>query len=132
MKCAHHKGLMDRESCVAQFVVLAIFTIGVVSTLGSDDLLAAFAAGESFRSYISMLDDDKPIQDPRSLGMATSKFRSEARSSLPSLSSFSTAAASFILVHGYLLFLSIHPIWVLLLGGSSYCSLQSCSFAAFP
>lgn len=55
MKFAHHKGLMDRESCVVQFIVLAIFTIGVVSTLGSDDLLAAFAAGELLRSYIPVV-----------------------------------------------------------------------------
>jgi NhaP-type Na+/H+ or K+/H+ antiporter len=31
---------------VAQYLALAIFTVGVVHTLGSDDLLAAFAAGE--------------------------------------------------------------------------------------
>jgi len=36
---------MDRESYVAQYIALAIFITGIVSTLGSDDLLAAFAAG---------------------------------------------------------------------------------------
>ena len=45
MKFAYRKGLIDRESYVAQYLALALFTIGVVSTLGSDDLLAAFAAG---------------------------------------------------------------------------------------
>ena len=39
------KGLADRESFVAQYLALAVFTIGVASSLGMDDLLAAFAAG---------------------------------------------------------------------------------------
>lgn len=47
MKYSHKKGLIDRESFVAQYLALAIFTIGVASTIGSDDLLAAFAAGEN-------------------------------------------------------------------------------------
>ena len=47
MKFSHRKGFIDRESYVAQYLALAIFTIGVVSTIGSDDLLAAFAAGKN-------------------------------------------------------------------------------------
>ncbi|ETW75188.1 Na+/H+ antiporter [Heterobasidion irregulare TC 32-1] len=38
-------GFIDRESYVVQFLALAIFTVGVTSTIGCDDLLAAFAAG---------------------------------------------------------------------------------------
>ena len=45
MKISYRKGFIDRESSVAQYLALALFTIGVVSTIGSDDLLAAFAAG---------------------------------------------------------------------------------------
>ncbi|KAJ8523184.1 hypothetical protein ONZ45_g326 [Pleurotus djamor] len=45
MKFAHVRGYIDRESYVAQYLAVAIFTIGVVRTIGSDDLLAAFAAG---------------------------------------------------------------------------------------
>jgi sodium/hydrogen antiporter len=45
MKFTHRKGLIDRESYVAQYLALAFLTIGVCSTLGVDDLLAAFAAG---------------------------------------------------------------------------------------
>ena len=45
MRFSHKKGFIDRESYVAQFLALAIFIAGIVSTLGSDDLLAAFAAG---------------------------------------------------------------------------------------
>ena len=45
MKISHRKGLIDRESFVAQYLSLAFLTIGIASTLGSDDLLAAFAAG---------------------------------------------------------------------------------------
>ena len=47
IKYTHGRGFIDRESYVAQYLALAIFTIGVTSTLGSDDLLAAFAAGAS-------------------------------------------------------------------------------------
>lgn len=47
MKFSQRKGYIDRESYVAQYLALAIFTIGVASTIGSDDLLAAFAAGQS-------------------------------------------------------------------------------------
>ncbi|KAF9493915.1 hypothetical protein BDN71DRAFT_1449556 [Pleurotus eryngii] len=47
MKYTHKKGYIDRESYVAQYLALAIFTIGVVRTIGSDDLLAAFAAGSA-------------------------------------------------------------------------------------
>ncbi|KAI8994079.1 Sodium/hydrogen exchanger family-domain-containing protein [Trametes punicea] len=47
MKFSHRKGFIDRESYVAQYLALALFTIGVTRTLGSDDLLAAFAAGSA-------------------------------------------------------------------------------------
>ncbi|KAI0779988.1 Sodium/hydrogen exchanger family-domain-containing protein [Fomes fomentarius] len=47
MKFSHRKGYIDRESYVAQYLALALFTIGVTRTLGSDDLLAAFAAGSA-------------------------------------------------------------------------------------
>ncbi|KAG5326666.1 hypothetical protein C0989_011318, partial [Termitomyces sp. Mn162] len=44
MKFSHQRGFIDRESYIAQYLALAIFIAGVVSTIGSDDLLAAFAA----------------------------------------------------------------------------------------
>lgn len=47
MRISHRKGLIDRESFVAQYIALAIFTIGIASSLGTDDLLAAFAAGSA-------------------------------------------------------------------------------------
>ncbi|KAI0785588.1 Sodium/hydrogen exchanger family-domain-containing protein [Abortiporus biennis] len=47
MKFASRKGFIDRESYVAQYLALTLLVIGVVSTLGSDDLLAAFAAGSA-------------------------------------------------------------------------------------
>ena len=49
MKFSHRYGFIDRESYVAQYVALAIFITGVVDTIGSDDLLAAFAAGKHIR-----------------------------------------------------------------------------------
>jgi NhaP-type Na+/H+ or K+/H+ antiporter len=45
MKLSHCKGLVDRESYIAQFLGLAILTSGVASSIGADDLLACFAAG---------------------------------------------------------------------------------------
>jgi NhaP-type Na+/H+ or K+/H+ antiporter len=45
LRFSHDRGLADRESFVAQYLALALFTIGVASSLGMDDLLAAFAAG---------------------------------------------------------------------------------------
>lgn len=45
MKISHDKGFIDRESFIAQYLALSIFTVGVASTIGADDLLAAFAAG---------------------------------------------------------------------------------------
>ena len=45
LKLSQKYGLLDRESYVAQYLALALFTIGITRTLGSDDLLAAFAAG---------------------------------------------------------------------------------------
>lgn len=47
MKISHKRGFIDRESYVAQYLALAIFTMGIASTIGADDLLAAFAAGLS-------------------------------------------------------------------------------------
>lgn len=52
MKFSHRKGFIDRESYVAQYLALAFFTIGIASTLGVDDLLAAFAAGTFHKSAV--------------------------------------------------------------------------------
>ncbi|KAI0789689.1 Sodium/hydrogen exchanger family-domain-containing protein [Abortiporus biennis] len=48
MKFCERKELIDRQSYVAQYVSLAMLTIGSTSLLGSDDLLAAFACGTAF------------------------------------------------------------------------------------
>ncbi|KAG1775354.1 Cation/H+ exchanger [Suillus placidus] len=45
MKISHSQHFIDRESYIAQYLALSIFTMGVASTIGADDLLAAFAAG---------------------------------------------------------------------------------------
>lgn len=47
MKISHNKGFIDRESYVAQYLALSIFTVGIASAIGADDLLAAFAAGSA-------------------------------------------------------------------------------------
>lgn len=48
MKFCERNDLIDRQSYVAQYVSLAMFTIGVTTMLGSDDLLAAFSCGTAF------------------------------------------------------------------------------------
>ncbi|KZV72137.1 hypothetical protein PENSPDRAFT_576576 [Peniophora sp. CONT] len=47
MRYTHRRGFIDRESYVAQYLALTILTIGIASTIGVDDLLAAFAAGSA-------------------------------------------------------------------------------------
>ncbi|KAG6830625.1 hypothetical protein H0H92_015717 [Tricholoma furcatifolium] len=46
MKFSYRHGFLDRESYITQYLAFSIFTAGFVSTIGSDDLLAAFAAGK--------------------------------------------------------------------------------------
>lgn len=48
MKFSEAKKLIDRQSYVAQYISLAILSIGFTSLLGSDDLLSAFACGCAF------------------------------------------------------------------------------------
>ncbi|EKM51776.1 uncharacterized protein PHACADRAFT_262112 [Phanerochaete carnosa HHB-10118-sp] len=48
MKFCERKDLIDRQSYVAQYVALALLTIGSCTLLGTDDLLAAFSCGAAF------------------------------------------------------------------------------------
>lgn len=48
IRFSERKKLVDRESFVAQYVSLALASMGVNVLLGSDDLLAAFACGSAF------------------------------------------------------------------------------------
>ncbi|KAG6864886.1 hypothetical protein C0991_006573 [Blastosporella zonata] len=48
MKFCQRHNLIDRHSYVAQYLSLAMLTIGVTVLLGSDDLLAAFSCGTAF------------------------------------------------------------------------------------
>lgn len=48
MKFCEKKNLIDRHSYVAQYISLAVLTIGVTTLLGSDDLLATFVCGTAF------------------------------------------------------------------------------------
>ena len=45
LKFSKRRSLIDRESMVAMYISLAIFTTAVTTLAGSDDLLAAFACG---------------------------------------------------------------------------------------
>lgn len=45
MKYALERGFLGRESYVTQYIALVLLTIGITGFLGTDDLLAAFAAG---------------------------------------------------------------------------------------
>jgi sodium/hydrogen antiporter len=48
MKFCERKDLIDRQSYVAQYVSLALLTVGTTTLLGSDDLLASFVCGTAF------------------------------------------------------------------------------------
>ncbi|KAF9220867.1 hypothetical protein BS17DRAFT_286688 [Gyrodon lividus] len=48
MKFCQRNDLIDRQSYVAQYVSLAFLTIGIMTMVGSDDLLAAFCCGTAF------------------------------------------------------------------------------------
>ena len=48
IKWADSKGLIDRESFLVFYFVLALFCAGTGATLGTDDLLVGFAAGVGF------------------------------------------------------------------------------------
>jgi NhaP-type Na+/H+ or K+/H+ antiporter len=45
MKYLYELKWLNEESYVVQYLALAVFTEGLVNTIGSDDLLASFAAG---------------------------------------------------------------------------------------
>lgn len=47
LKEAHKRKLIDHESFLAYGVGLAFFTLGVVGSIGSDDVLACFVCGNS-------------------------------------------------------------------------------------
>ncbi|KAF8527478.1 Sodium/hydrogen exchanger family-domain-containing protein [Hysterangium stoloniferum] len=48
MRFCERKDLIDRKSYVAQYVALAMLSVGSTTLLGSDDLLSAFASGTAF------------------------------------------------------------------------------------
>ena len=48
MKFCEKKDLIDRQSYVAQYISLALLTVGTTSLLGSDDILACFVCGIAF------------------------------------------------------------------------------------
>ena len=48
MKFSQSHDLINRQSYVAQFLSLAMLTVGITTILGTDDLLAAFVCGTAF------------------------------------------------------------------------------------
>ena len=48
MQFCQRLNLIDRQSYVAQYISLAMLTLGVTTLLGSDDLLACFSCGVAF------------------------------------------------------------------------------------
>ena len=48
MKFSQRYDLINRQSYVAQFLSLAMLTVGLTTILGTDDLLAAFVCGTAF------------------------------------------------------------------------------------
>ncbi|KAJ9101761.1 hypothetical protein QFC21_003100 [Naganishia friedmannii] len=48
IKFSEKRGYIDRQSFVAQYISLALLTVGILTLLGSDDLLGAFFCGTAF------------------------------------------------------------------------------------
>jgi NhaP-type Na+/H+ or K+/H+ antiporter len=48
LKFCEKKDLIDRQSYVAQYLSLALLTVGTTTLLGSDDILASFVCGTAF------------------------------------------------------------------------------------
>lgn len=82
MKMSFTKGLFDRQSLISQYLAIAIFTIGIASSIGTDDLLAAFAAGcaVSWNGYFNDLDKRTEILNERTetLNMRTETLKKRA------------------------------------------------------
>ncbi|EKM81148.1 hypothetical protein AGABI1DRAFT_112841 [Agaricus bisporus var. burnettii JB137-S8] len=76
MKFSHKRSFSNHESYMAQCLALAILTMGIVKTIGSDDLLGAFAAGYTFTAWDDDSDDysDDGTPDPTSSFGFTSSF----------------------------------------------------------
>jgi hypothetical protein len=96
---AHQKGFLDRESYIAQYIALALFTAGAANSLGNDDLLAAFAAGVFALPHTVFLCSILR-QVVQSLGMVVSRKRPKAIHSPRCSSLSSTAPASSISERG--------------------------------
>ncbi|KAM0748745.1 hypothetical protein T439DRAFT_328008 [Meredithblackwellia eburnea MCA 4105] len=65
LKFAHQRQLIDHESFLAYGIGLAFLTLGVVGVLGSDDVLAAFVAGNSltWKDFYRVENEDDTFQD---------------------------------------------------------------------
>lgn len=101
MNRAADRKMLDNQSFVAQYLALALFTVGVANSLGSDDLLAAFAAGELSASInafsLLMWFSVQVVQYP---GMVVSTQQQRTKSSRMLSTSCSTARASSISAPG--------------------------------
>jgi hypothetical protein len=100
LRYAHQRDFLDRESYIAQYFALALFTAGAANSLGNDDLLAAFAAGV-FAPFLAVFLCSILLQVAPSLGMVISRNRPKAIHSLLSLILSSTAPASSISERGF-------------------------------
>jgi len=78
MRYSHRKGFINQQSYVAQYFALVFLTIGVASTIGTDDLLASFAAGShvSVSPRLVRSSDYFFNQEPPFHGMGTSTTKS--------------------------------------------------------
>ncbi|KAI0276383.1 Sodium/hydrogen exchanger family-domain-containing protein [Russula aff. rugulosa BPL654] len=55
LRFAHQRGFLDRESYVAQYIALALFTVGATNSLGNDDLLAALLLVRCVLLYLDLV-----------------------------------------------------------------------------
>ncbi|KAF9066958.1 Cation/H+ exchanger, partial [Rhodocollybia butyracea] len=99
---------VDRESYVAQYIAMALFTVGLAHTIGSDDLLAAFAAGTalSWDGHFTKRTNDKQIDDKYANG--DKQFEEAEKETFVSVIELVLNCAGFIYIGTWLPFQSFN------------------------
>ena len=104
MKLSHKRGYLDHESYVVQCLALAVLTMGVVKTIGSDDLLAVFFAGNTSLPELILIRFDHVSSSCQVMplhGMVNSRAILRVNHLIRSSGTFSVVVVSSTLVPGF-------------------------------
>jgi len=101
MKLSHKRGYLDHESYVAQCLALAVFTMGVVKTIGSDDLLAVFFAGNTSLPELILIRFDHVSSSCQVMPLHGMEFILRVNHLIRSSGTFSVVVVSSTLVPGF-------------------------------